>query len=224
MRKLNLPVDRIATLYVIGVPVERIAREIGTSRERVKGVVRREALKRDPSRYAEGVRYMAPRGVEFRPTAVDGYWVSDYGHVLAMKEKPGTVLKGIPDRDGYLRVKLWEGNLAKHALVHRLVAEAFHGKPGPDQSVAHNNGKRDDNRASNLRWATQVENVSDKKLHGTEQKGSKHGNASTDEEAIASVKRMLRRGETLSETAAATGVSFHVVADVSRGRTWRHVP
>ena len=224
MRKLDLPVGRIGLLYAIGVPVERIALEIGARRDQVKRIVRREGLKRDPSRYAEGVRYMAPRGVEFRPTTVNGYWVSDYGHVMAMKEKPGTLLKGQLDRDGYLRVNLWDGEISQHALVHRMVAEAFHGAPGPDQAVAHNNGRRDDNRASNLRWATQSENVADKKLHGTELLGSRHPNAKTDEAAVSKVKQAFRTGATIKEAASIGGVTFYIAADVKAGKTWRHVP
>jgi len=208
----------------MGVPVERIAREVGARPDQVKRIVRREALQRDPSRYAEGVAFLAFPGETFRPSPVSGYWVSDHGRVIAMMSKPGTVLKQQSDEDGYLRVQLYqEGGKPFHMAVHRMVALAFIGAPSPGEAVAHNNGRRTDNRAPNLRWATQAENVSDKALHGTEQLGSKHGNSKADEAEIAEVKRLLRNGRTIAEAAAETGVSFHIAADVSCGRTWRHV-
>lgn len=53
-------------------------------------------------------------------------------------------------------------------LAHRLVCEAFHGPPPTvKHEVAHNNGRRDDNRAENVRWATPLENQADRKQHGT---------------------------------------------------------
>jgi hypothetical protein len=223
MKRLDLPVERISALYAIGVPVTRIAADIGTVRHRVKRVVRREGIKRIPDRYGEGVRYLTEHGETFVETAAPGYWVSDMGRVLSMRDKPGTFLKPEIDDDGYCRVNLTTGEVVRHYMVHRLVLFAFAGSPKDDQLAAHNNGVRDDNRADNLRWATQVENVADKLLHGTEQVGSKHGSATTDEVAIARVKAAFRSGSTIRQAALAGGVTFHIAADVKRGRTWRHV-
>lgn len=222
--RLKIQSETVRSLYEIGVPVERIASEIGAKRDQVKRVVRRDGLLRDRSRYSQGVAHMALAGEEFRESCVPGYWVSDQGRVIAMMSKPGTVLKQQADEDGYLRVHLYqEGRSPIHMQVHRMVALAFIGAPSPGEAVAHNNGRRTDNRVTNLRWATQAENVADKALHGTEQIGSRHGNSKASEAEIAEVKRLLRSGLTLAEVASATGVSFHIVADVSSGRTWRHV-
>ena len=62
MKRLDLPVEEIRSLYAIGVPVHRIALYLGTNQTRVKRIVRREGLERDPSRYAEGVAQLAFNG------------------------------------------------------------------------------------------------------------------------------------------------------------------
>lgn len=43
--------------------------------------------------------------------------------------------------------------------VHQLVCEAFHGKPKDGQVVIHKDENALNNRASNLRWGTQKENL-----------------------------------------------------------------
>lgn len=67
---------------------------------------------------------------------------------------------------GYLTVHLRKEGREYRKYVHRLVAEAFHG-PQPDgHEVAHGDGTRDHNCATNLRWATPAENAQDTKRHG----------------------------------------------------------
>lgn len=52
--------------------------------------------------------------------------------------------------------------------VHVLVLAAFVGeRPGPEYEGAHSNGNREDNRLSNLRWATYHENRADMVRHGS---------------------------------------------------------
>lgn len=106
-------------------------------------------------------------GEIWKETAYPGYLVSSSGKV---RGRFGRVLRPYYTGAGYLAVRISRGPTVS---VHRLVCEAFHGpKPAPDMQVAHNNGKSTDNRASNLRWATPLENAQDKKLHGTQFAGS----------------------------------------------------
>lgn len=54
------------------------------------------------------------------------------------------------------------------STVHRLVCLAFHGPAPTDRPhVAHFDGERLNNRASNLRWASRSENLADSIRHGT---------------------------------------------------------
>lgn len=83
------------------------------------------------------------------------YQVSDEGQVR--NPRTGLVLKPRPDKDGYLLVTLWSGSPTKQfdGKVHRLVLEAFVGPaPADKPECDHRNRVRDDNRLSNLRWAS----------------------------------------------------------------------
>ena len=47
----------------------------------------------------------------------------------------------------------------KQFYIHRLVAQAFLANPNVFPQVDHKNGDNRDNRACNLRWCTQIENI-----------------------------------------------------------------
>ena len=80
------------------------------------------------------------------------------GRVLPVR---GRVLKQFTNSKGYKRVTNPQGS----ALVHRLVAEAFHGPS--DQQVRHLNGDPADNRPENLTYGTNSQNQIDSVTHGT---------------------------------------------------------
>ena len=95
------------------------------------------------------------------------YEVSDHGRVRSLDrlvvDKTGTrqrlfkgrLLQNICASTGYHHVSLHRNNKrVERRQVHRLVAEAFLGRPATERMcVDHRNGARDDNRVSNLRWA-----------------------------------------------------------------------
>ena len=74
------------------------------------------------------------------------------------------VLKGTPDRNGYLKVNLRDGlGGVKTRLVHCLVAEAFLGSRPEGLVVCHFPDGSWNNRVSNLRYDTHSENERDKR-------------------------------------------------------------
>lgn len=78
----------------------------------------------------------------------EGYFVGEDGGVY-MKMKPWLTSSKYP------HIKLQ----GKHYDVHRLVAEAFVPNPNNLPVVNHINEDREDNRAENLEWCTQQENI-----------------------------------------------------------------
>lgn len=81
------------------------------------------------------------------------YAVSDMGRVCSLRR--GTLLTAQTSSRGYVRIKLGRG---RFYLVHRLVCEAFNANPQCKPQVNHLDGNRQNNRATNLEWATQSEN------------------------------------------------------------------
>lgn len=178
---------------------------------------------------AKWAEFIWPADEEWR--AVDGfpgYEVSDAGRVRSANRGVNKrLLKGESDKDGYIKVTLYRDRKQKKIHVHRLVALHFvDGRTAERDFACHRNGKRIDNAAANIKWATQAENIADKIGHGTHQIGSKHGRASIDESVAAEVKRLFEeipkyKGK-LQEIAARTGASYQVVSGIVHKGAWRH--
>jgi len=60
---------------------------------------------------------------------------------------------------GYYYVTLCKDNTSKNYKVHRLVGLAFVQNPDDKPQINHLNGKKSDNRVSNLKWSTARENM-----------------------------------------------------------------
>lgn len=61
---------------------------------------------------------------------------------------------------GYLIIDLWKDNKSQKVPVHRLLAETFIENPENKPCVDHKDGNRQNNKLSNLRWATFSDNNS----------------------------------------------------------------
>lgn len=168
------------------------------------------------------------------------YSVSSHGNV---RSEPKTV--NILTRWGRKSPRRWPSkNLAQQTLkgrgrykvvhfkkdgyreahyVHRLVCRAFHGEPpSPSHQVAHFDGTRDNNHASNLRWATAEENQADRVRHGTSGKGELAPFSILTDEAV----REIVRADDLArdtEFAERFGVKPHTILMVRLRHTWKHV-
>lgn len=94
------------------------------------------------------------------------YQVSNLGRVKSLSRSSGNaqnisdrLLSLSKERNGYLRVRLWNHQRVTRCLVHRLVAEAFIPNPGDKPQVNHKDGNKLHNHADNLEWVTQSENA-----------------------------------------------------------------
>jgi len=110
----------------------------------------REGISKDRKNAQQGYSF---RGIDEYPN----YLFSDCGKVLSLRIN--AFLTPLRTPQGYTHVVLSEGGKQYRLQTHRLIAEAFHGKPIEGAVVHHKNGIRDDNRADNLEWITQSENV-----------------------------------------------------------------
>lgn len=100
----------------------------------------------------------------------EGYFISDDGKVYSnlgrgnRRNGKTTELYEInprPTHNGYMRVCCRQSSTGrrKDLYIHRLVAEYFIPKPEGKNVINHKNCIRSDNRADNLEWCTQKENL-----------------------------------------------------------------
>jgi hypothetical protein len=142
------------------------------------------------------------------------------GHLVAWKYK-GKILSGKPKGSGHLNVGLGANNTK---LVHRLVLLAFVGEPKNGQECLHTNGNPQDNRLSNLRWGTRVENKNDERKHA-QLFGRRQGSSQLSTETIRDIKQELTNPNRPSQKVLAKkyGVHVNTISNISRCFTHRWV-
>jgi hypothetical protein len=118
------------------------------------------------------------------------YHVSNFGRVKSLSRacknakgvfmKKEKILKPGDNPDGYHLVRLYKDRKVKTMKVHRLVAQTFVEGFAEHLVVNHKNGKKKDNRHSNLEWVTRSENTQHAirtglkpKIHGLKNKNCK---------------------------------------------------
>ena len=86
------------------------------------------------------------------------YMVSTLGRVKNITTQKIHRGKHIKHSDGYVIYRLVIDGISKQYRAHRLVAQEF--LPNPDNLpvVNHRNGRRDDNRLTNLEWCSYKQN------------------------------------------------------------------
>ncbi len=94
-----------------------------------------------------------------RSISEPNYFVSNEGYVYSNRARP-CVMKPHKINTGYLAIGIQQyRDEFKTYLIHRLVAEVFCPNPYDKPNVNHKDGNRLNNRADNLEWVTQQENV-----------------------------------------------------------------
>jgi hypothetical protein len=146
-----------------------------------------------------------------------GYAVSRLGWVRGVS---GRILKPISHTHGYHVIWMSDGSFRVKRYVHRLVCAAFHGDPPSDaHQVDHINGRRDDNRARNLRWVTKAENLA----HRQFQRGSTHSNAKLTEQNVRQIRSAAFAEMNNTQIAAMFGVARETIRDIRNKKEWKHV-
>lgn len=98
------------------------------------------------------------------------YKVSDRGNVFSVgrmslhgRKIGGRMLKPRHNKDGYLRVNLYNNGKRKTKYIHRLVTEVFIPNPNNLPQVNHRDEDKTNNNVENLEWCTSKYNTN----HGT---------------------------------------------------------
>ena len=98
--------------------------------------------------------------VRFRPTKIRNYWVSEYGDIVNMDNKPYKKMKQMVTNDGHNRIDLKIApNKPKKFYVHQLVYKAFVGEINDGMVIEHLDSNGLNNYYKNLKQSTQKENI-----------------------------------------------------------------
>lgn len=107
------------------------------------------------------------------------------------------------------------------SLAHRYVCLKFHGIPlRSAMHAAHSCGNKTCVNPRHIRWASRSENEGDKRRHGRDNAGQRHGMSKlTDDQVIA-----IRASTGFQKDIAKKfGVSLTTVSDIKRERRWTHL-
>ena len=126
---------------------------------------------------------------------------------------------------GYLQVRLMLRGKRHHALAHRLVFRHASGAAIPDGlTVNHKNGRKDDNRPSNLEVATYLEQATHARRvlrrGRLDQSGAKNSMAKLSASNVAEIRRRRMAGEPLKPIALAFSISDRTVSKIALGQRW----
>ena len=143
------------------------------------------------------------RAVEGYP----GYEVSNLGRVVGSRGEltPARLPKG------YLMVNLCKNGKQKPHYIHRLVAQAFIPNPENKPQVNHIDGDKNNNRVSNLEWATYLENH----LHAIKNHLHRHYTRRVKQYDLQG--NLIAEYKTILEASRVTGVNTAGIGGTCRG-------
>lgn len=129
------------------------------------------------------------------------------------------LVDGTTRTSGYIQVGL-HGRVVR---LNRLIAINFIPNPSAFPEVQHKNGKRNDNRASNLKWGNQKHNADDRREHGNNCIGEKSPHAKLTDDSVRKIREMRLQGVALVKLAEMFSVSKKLILLVCQRKIWRHV-
>ena len=156
------------------------------------------------------------------PGYEDLYEVSDKGNVRSLLkrtkstsvklEKP-LILSPCKTKDGYLFVRLFNKDSGKNFRINRLVLFAFVGECPEGYYAVHLNGKSDDNRLENLKYATPTENQLHRFIHGTI-------SSKFSVDVVKKIRRLSSEGSSNRELANMYDVNIETIRKIIKKERW----
>ena len=140
------------------------------------------------------------------------YMVSNFGRVRRLHNGKEKILKVCIDEGGYECVSLSKDGVQKQYKINRLTALVFVANPENKTYVDHIDGDRRNNKAENLRWVTQKEN-----MNNTITKERLSGANSTSATKVICITTG-REFDTLMQASEVYGVAISNITKCCRGK------
>jgi len=157
--------------------------------------------------------------VDFKWVYINGektmYIISSDGRLFNMNTN-NEIKIPINKYTGYNGVNLVHNGKKYYKMAHRLVAETFIPNPENKRTVNHIDGNKNNNKVTNLEWATDRENVNDAWDRNccNPKYGDKCNFTIYSDELIENVCSMLEDNVSISEIMEVTGISYHAIRDI----------
>jgi hypothetical protein len=164
-----------------------------------------------------------------------GYEVSSCGKVKSFWKRgcrpqiteKFRILVPFADGDGRLHVGLRTSNGTIRRKVHQLVLEAFVGPCPEGLECLHKNGDHTCNVLSNLKWGTRLENLEDRKNHGSNarcgQRGMDHRDSKLTDSQVKEIVKLRQDGLGIVKIGEMFGIHSSNVSRIANGKTWKNV-
>ncbi len=161
------------------------------------------------------------RKERWQPILEGHYAVSDQGRLRRIKpDRFGRQSKKLMHPSivgrGYLSIMpSLAGHQQRRYYVHRLVTEAFLGPCPPKQEVNHKNGRKRDNRLTNLEYVSRTANC----RHARDL-GIKIGCTKLTPKDVAAIRRLRQSGQAVRHLSSRFGVNKSTIWCLLRRATW----
>lgn len=159
------------------------------------------------------------------PPSAPTLLVSETGRVIRMasSRRKGNGWQTFPECElrarrigaGYLAVTSKEQGVKRTLYLHRLVAEAFLGKPADANEVNHLDGDKTNNHVQNLEWTTHSQNLQHAAKCGL------HGSTVLTPADVRAARQLLAEGKSLAAVAAEFCVTSSAINHLKQGRSWQ---
>lgn len=148
-----------------------------------------------------------------------GYYASEDGKILSLKQSKPRIMKPIESKDGYLYVYMYVGGIQHKVRIHRAVLSSWKRLPRKGEECRHLDDCPKNNDICNLEWGTRLENVNDKRINGGIAEGEKSGTHKLTEKEVIEI-RVLHGKKPLRELGRKYGVSHTAIRRAALGIKW----
>jgi hypothetical protein len=149
------------------------------------------------------------------------YRISDEGHVYSINYK--IFLSPKINRFGYGEVGLMKEHKRTYYRINRLVLMTFDRMPLDNEVAHHIDNNKDNNRLTNLKWISPIDNERLKSTFGTDNKGIRNGGAKLTEEQVSKIRFLRDIGFSYIDLAKKFNMNPKHISRICLYQNWTHI-
>ena len=171
---------------------------------------------------------------QYIPGCKNEYMVSSFGRVKSLQRFKYIAGKKTPvnerllcfykNKQGYFRVRIKQHN-PPSTLVHRLVAIAFKENPNNHKWVNHEDGNKENNKLSNLKWGSISYNIQHAYDNGLKvaKKGEDSYMSKLSAKDVIKIRKISESGKSRKSISKIYSVTPECISHIVLRKTWKHI-